>query len=801
MSIVVDVNRFPNVISKDPNLNGSSSTSTHGENNNEKLKKVAQDGDVERLYELIAEDPNILGHFDKVPFCATPLHIAAEKGKTHFAMELMTLKPSLASKLNVAGYSPMHLALQNNHSLMVRGFVAIDSSLVSIKGRGSERPVPSPTSPGNMKNNNIPGPGTITTPTLLLRFLVRTCGREGRLPWYTRHPVPLDVVHTPCSVLRPLPAKTRRDSILPAPLFLLAVFERYGRRVSHTPHQSLGDSKVAVSVPDLALGSLDERKGVFDLRSTSPKTRKNRDLRFYLNALNAGGYTPQNREAGGLAPAIGDLGCADGGRRRRFLGVLVAAAALVSRRASLGGFTPRTYTAQADQPSPFLLHPYEVACPGTPGIRFPWMYKVAVSVPDLALGSLDERKGVFDLRSTSPKTRKNRDLRFYLNALNAGGYTPQNREAGGLAPAIGDLGCADGGRRRRFLGVLVAAAALVSRRASLGRVTPLHHVAQIGDAELLSEFLFACPSSIEDLTVKCETAVHVAVKNGNFMAFKVLLGWLKRVKKEEILDWKDEDGNTVFHIAAMMNHTEVMKLLRKTVKVEAKNLDGKTAMDILQPGQFRYGSTTTLAGYLSNNLSFMERRNNLLGLSNLGLTGKTSPNASERRDALLVVAILIATATYQAGLSPPGGFWQENSLNPNDGNGHKAGQMTMVYKNALVFIVLNGLAFLSSLLVIIILIMELPMWKLLYGSVAALSVAMSASYITIFPNPNGELEKLLRVLFIMAFPLAMGTMLYYTFIAFTSDKESRHKVDFQASYFSSYHTASRDNYLLFMTYS
>ena len=52
----------------------------------------------------------------------------------------------------------------------------------------------------------------------------------------------LDAVR-PCSVLRPLPAKTRRDSILPAPLFLLyhfypmlwprisAVFERYGRRV------------------------------------------------------------------------------------------------------------------------------------------------------------------------------------------------------------------------------------------------------------------------------------------------------------------------------------------------------------------------------------------------------------------------------------------------------------------------------------------------------------------------------------------------------------------------------------------
>ncbi|KAG5384380.1 hypothetical protein IGI04_035850 [Brassica rapa subsp. trilocularis] len=118
----------------------------------------------------------------------------------------------------------------------------------------------------------------------------------------------------------------------------LAVFERYGRRVSHTPHQSLGGLGILRGVHRQVLTLIGCRTGSKTARSTSPKTRKNRDLRFYLNALNAGGYTPQNREAGGLAPAIGDLGCADGGRRRRFLGVLVAAAALVSRRASLGGF-------------------------------------------------------------------------------------------------------------------------------------------------------------------------------------------------------------------------------------------------------------------------------------------------------------------------------------------------------------------------------------------------------------------------------------------------------------------------------
>ncbi|KAG2243749.1 hypothetical protein Bca52824_094410 [Brassica carinata] len=310
----------------------------------ERLNMVAQDGDIERLYELVAEYPNILEHFDHVSFCETPLHIAAEKGKTHFAMELMTLKPLLALKLNFSGFSPMHLALQNNHIRIVRGFLAIDSSLVSIKGRG--------------------------------------------------------------------------------------------------------------------------------------------------------------------------------------------------------------------------------------------------------------------------------------------------------------------------------------------RITPLHYVAQLGNVELLSEFLFACPSSVEDLTIKCETAVHIAVKSHQFMAFKVLLGWARRVNKEEILDWKDEDGNTVFHIAASMNQTEVMDLL-SMVNVKAKNLDGETAMDILQTHK------SPIFPKVKNHRPL--RKNKLLGVNNLSKTRHGSQESSDFRNAILVVAVLIVTATYQAGLSPPGGYWEENSPD-SDNDGHTAGQMTMSFNLALFFI-------------------------------------------------------------------------------------------------------------------
>ncbi|PPD75239.1 hypothetical protein GOBAR_DD27833 [Gossypium barbadense] len=75
-----------------------------------------------------------------------------------------------------------------------------------------------------------------------------------------------------------------------------------------------------------------------------------------------------------------------------------------------------------------------------------------------------------------------------------------------------------------------------------GMITPLHYLAQTEDPDLLAELLSTCPSSIEDTTIHCETAAHVAIRNCSIRCFKVLLGWLRRVNKEDILNWKDEDA-------------------------------------------------------------------------------------------------------------------------------------------------------------------------------------------------------------------------------------------------------------------
>jgi hypothetical protein len=84
-------------------------------------------------------------------------------------------------------------------------------------------------------------------------------------------------------------------------------------------------------------------------------------------------------------------------------------------------------------------------------------------------------------------------------------------------------------------------------------------------------------------------------------------------------------------------------------------------------------------------------------------SGRETPELlKKKRKLLLLFAILVATITYQAGLTPPGGFWLED-----DDGGHAAGYAVLsdTYPHRYAaFFYCNAASFMSSVAIIILLV-------------------------------------------------------------------------------------------------
>ncbi|KAK7313081.1 hypothetical protein VNO77_37467 [Canavalia gladiata] len=259
-------------------------------------------------------------------------------------------------------------------------------------------------------------------------------------------------------------------------------------------------------------------------------------------------------------------------------------------------------------------------------------------------------------------------------------------------------------------------------------LTPLHLATQFGEIDLLANFLLACPDSIEDVTIRSETPLHIAVRYQQFDTLQVLIGWLKRTRQkaatqleQTILNWKDEAGNTILHISALNNDSKALKLLIKTkMDLNAKNLLNSTALDIapspeiqnilLKAKAKRSSSVTdapTLADKLRSNIRLMDK----IVISILRIRMDIT---EEQRNAFLVVAALVATATFQSALSPPGGVYQANagdnstnttsSLNSTaSATQSNAGTSVMNEGDFLTLSIMNSLSLLMSTMTIFIL--------------------------------------------------------------------------------------------------
>ncbi|XP_062000674.1 ankyrin repeat-containing protein BDA1-like [Rosa rugosa] len=304
--------------------------------------------------------------------------------------------------------------------------------------------------------------------------------------------------------------------------------------------------------------------------------------------------------------------------------------------------------------------------------------------------------------------------------------------------------------------------------------TPLHHAARRGRVDIVREIVLVCPESVEDVTIQGETALHLAVKNSQFEAVEVLVKSVTEMRKVNILNLKDKHGNTVLHLATWRKQHQVVEWLigigtstPGAMEVNKVNQSGLTALDLLlifpsEAGDREIYDTLRGAGALraqdivhSAVPSFDSDNQTLLNCPVAAGThqlqhpndfieyfkfkkGRDSP--SDARTALLIVAVLVTTATFQVGLSPPTGVWQDSEPKKNGTSSdpaHKAGTSIMGSYSAtafVFFVVFNSIGFSVSLYMINILTSKFPLQLELQICITAMYCTYNTAMINIAPD-------------------------------------------------------------------
>lgn len=287
-------------------------------------------------------------------------------------------------------------------------------------------------------------------------------------------------------------------------------------------------------------------------------------------------------------------------------------------------------------------------------------------------------------------------------------------------------------------------------------LTPLHYVAATDDCvDILAEFLCACPESIGDLNVRGESALHTAVKKSSVRALGVLMGWIRKTGKHWVKNIKDGGGNTILHMAVSTSQPHIVESVVQGygLHINEKNLEGATALDVaetLHPGSARttiksilFRARASKSSSLANDCSLVDflisPESRVETIFRIFLFMRKGMSM-EMRNAVMVVAVLITTATFQSVLSPPGG-----------GGGSQSDNAPNVFLP--VFYAMNTIAFISSIAMINILILPLKVFAPLHASLMFMTMSYGIAFLII--------QAMYSFQFILAFSaIAIASLLY-----------------------------------------
>ncbi|CAM8960304.1 unnamed protein product [Rhodiola kirilowii] len=327
-------------------------------------------------------------------------------------------------------------------------------------------------------------------------------------------------------------------------------------------------------------------------------------------------------------------------------------------------------------------------------------------------------------------------------------------------------------------------------------MTALHVAAMKGRVEVINELRSCCETCIEDVTLQRETALHMAVKFWQFEAVEGLLRWVVELKNDQVLNMRDEQGNTILHLATFRKQRQVIEMLLDPIsptyssafEVNAINKSTLTALDLLSVFPSEAGDieiVDILLGASGTRSTAQLTHHNAPKPSRICQMQQKNPldyfkfhrgrdNPSDARNALLVIAVLVATATYQVGLSPPGGIWQDNNSGKDYAGKSIVGTQTQTL--FIIFVVFNSMGFSLSMYMIGILTSKFPMRGEL--QVCLLSVYFTYNVAVNIIAPRGS--KTFFIVFTSVLPTLVTLVAHSVRQGFKNLKEMAKNTLFQA---------------------
>ncbi|KAK4765627.1 hypothetical protein SAY86_026717 [Trapa natans] len=286
---------------------------------------------------------------------------------------------------------------------------------------------------------------------------------------------------------------------------------------------------------------------------------------------------------------------------------------------------------------------------------------------------------------------------------------------------------------------------------------PLQVAACKGKVEVVEVLVWFKPEAGRSCNRDGETVLHMCVRSGKLESLKVVVGMFGG--EDELIDWRDREGNSALHLAAANGQYETLDFLttHTNAQMNSPNLKGFTAADLLAQSRSGFkenaiGDYAEMNGTPTPTPTPVNRDSPRRGRGSSSRPGNKRASTAydwkkhfkrqnswlERmRNSLMVVATLTATMAFQAGINPPAGVWQDSSsggnstsLSTNNGLSifgiemkentnvsHIAGVSIMAdkfYSLYIIFISCNTIGLIASLSIILLLISGLPMRRRLF---------------------------------------------------------------------------------------